>query len=243
MMFNGSKTRTWLVALCVLVMLTACAGSNTRPIADGTARAVMGSQELPAPDTTVDGRYVGKSDYRVGALDLLEISVFGIEEFSRTVRVNSSGQVTLPLIGAIEAGGKTVQELETDISERLKDGYLQNPQVTVFVAEFTSQRITVEGAVNQPGIYPITGDTSLLQAIALAKGLDRVANRSGIIVFRTIGGQRMAAVFDLRQIRAGDAPDPQVYGDDIIVVDESGARSAWREIIQSAGFLNLFRPY
>lgn len=203
----------------------------------------MGSQELPAPDTTVDGRYVGKSDYRVGALDLLEISVFGIEEFSRTVRVNSSGQVTLPLIGAIEAGGKTVQELEADISERLKDGYLQNPQVTVFVAEFTSQRITVEGAVNQPGIYPITGDTSLLQAIALAKGLDRVANRSGIIVFRTIGGQRMAAVFDLRQIRSGDAPDPQVYGDDIIVVDESGARSAWREIIQSAGFLNLFRPY
>lgn len=229
-----------LLAAGLALLLAGCVGADTRPIADGTARAVVGSSELPTPDSTVDGRYIGKSDYRVGALDLLEISVFQVPDLNRSVRVNSSGQISLPLIGAIDAGGKTVQELELEIAERLMDGYLQAPQVTVFVQEFTSQRITVEGAVNQPGIYPITGETSLLQAIALARGLDRVANRQGIIVFRTIGGQRMAAVFDINEIRAGQADDPQLYGDDIIVVDESGRRTAWRDFLQSIPAVGLF---
>lgn len=231
-----------VLLIAVVLLLAACAGTDTRAIRSGSAMAVVGSETLPAPDTTIDGRYVGQSDYRVGPLDVLEIAVFQVADLTRTVRINSSGNVSLPLIGTFAAGGKTVQELETEIAQRLRDGFLQDPQVTVYVKEFTSQRITVEGAVNGPGMFPITGQTSLLQAVALAGGMDRLANQRGVIVFRTIAGQRMAAVFDMTEIRAGQAEDPRIYGDDIVVVDFSGARSAWRELIGSLGVISLFTP-
>lgn len=234
---------TRMAALLVVALLAVgCAGTDTRAIKSGSAQAVTGSDSLPEPDSTIDGRYVGQSDYRVGPLDVLDIAVFQVEDLNRTVRINSSGNVSLPLIGTFTAGGKTVQELEAEIAERLMDGYLQNPQVTVYVKEFTSQRITVEGAVNSPGMFPITGQTSLLQAVALAGGMDRLANQNEVIVFRTIAGQRMAAVFDLNEIRAGQSEDPRIYGDDIVVVDFSGPRSAWREFLASVGAIRLFTP-
>jgi polysaccharide export outer membrane protein len=138
------------------------------------------------------------------------------------------------------AGGKTIPELETLIGEKLKNGYLQDPQVTVFVKEFTSQRVTLEGALNKPGIYPITGKTSLLQAIAMAQGLDDLADLSGVVVFRQVKGKRMGAVFDLAKVRTGEAPDPQIYGDDVIVVEQSGSKSAFRRFIQSVPAIGLF---
>lgn len=223
--------------VCAALLLAGCASnpSASNPnLAQGTA--------LPAPDTTTaSGAYEGGTDYRIGAQDLLEISVFGIEDLSRTVRVNSNGQVSLPLIGGVMAGGKTIPEVEDAIGEKLKDGYLQDPQVTVFVKEFTSQRVTLEGALNKPGIYPLTGKTTLLQAIAMAEGLDELADLEGVIVFRQIDGKRQGAVFDLAQVRAGTMPDPQVYGDDIIVVEQSGSKSAFRRFIQSVPAIGLFR--
>lgn len=231
---NTRLLRTFLV-LVLAALLGACASS-------GPSRAYLSQgKALPAPDTTTaTGAYEGGGDYRIGAQDLLEISVFGIEELSRTVRVNSNGQVSLPLIGGVMAGGKTIPELEKDIGTKLEKGYLQNPQVTVFIKEFTSQRVTLEGALNKPGIYPITGKTSLLQAIAMAQGVEELADLSGVVVFRQVDGKRMGAVFDLREVRTGNAPDPQIYGDDIIVVEQSGSKSAFRRFIQSVPAIGLF---
>ncbi|MBL0039891.1 MAG: polysaccharide export protein [Xanthomonadales bacterium] len=219
--------------LIVLALLSGCA-SNTGGLKSGTAKAVTSTSTLPVPDTTSDsGAYLGVSDYRVGPLDLLEVSVFQVPDLNRTVRINTSGQISLPLIGAIRAGGRTVSELEVEIAARLEAQYLQSPQVTVFVKEFSSQRLTVEGAVKQPGIYPITGKTSLLQAIALAKGFEDLADQRSVIVFRMIEGKKMAALFDIRQIRAGELEDPQLYGDDIVVVETSGVRSAYKSLVDS----------
>ena len=81
------------------------------------------------------------------------------------------------------------------------------------------------------------------QAIAMAEGVSDLANLQGIVVFRTVDGQRMAAVFDLKQIRAGDAIDPQIYGDDIVVVDQSGAKTGLRRVLETIPVFNLFRPY
>lgn len=228
------------LAAVMVAALTACGGGSSG-IRSGTARAVTATSDLPAPDTTSEsGAYVGASDYRVGALDLLEISVFQVEDLNRTVRINSSGQISLPLIGTVQAGGKTIAELEADIATKLEAGYLQAPQVSVFVKEFSSQRVTVEGAVKQPGIFPITGRTSLLQAIALAKGFEELAEERNVVVFRTIKGQRMAAMFDVRAIRAGEVADPQIYGDDIVVVDRSGPRSTLKTVIDSLrGFVGF----
>ena len=190
----------------------------------------------------VSGAYEGGTDYRIGAQDLLEISVFGIDDLSRTVRVNSNGQISLPLIGGVMAGGKTIPELESLIGEKLKDGYVQDPQVTVFIKEFTSQRVTLEGAVQKPGIYPLTGKTTLLQAIAMAQGVDdKTADLQGVVVFRHVEGKRMGAVFDLAAVRAGTMPDPQIYGDDIIVVEQSGSKTAFRRFIESVPIIGIFR--
>jgi polysaccharide biosynthesis/export protein len=234
----------FLALLGSLLLLAGCASNNTQSVMAGTTRAVTSTQSLPAPDSTANsGAYRGVSEYRVGPQDLLEISVFQVADLNRTVRVNTVGQVTLPLIGAVKAGGKTVQELEAEIATRLTAGYLQNPQVSVFVKEFASQRVTLEGAVKKPGIYPLTGRTSLLQAIALAEGLDPLANLQGIIVFRVIQGKKMAAAFDLKAIRAGNAEDPQIYGDDIIVVDQSGSKSAMRRFLEVLPVFNTFLIY
>jgi len=142
----------------------------------------------------------------------------------------------------VQAGGKTVPELEAELAKRYANGYLQNPQVTVFIKEYTSQRITLEGAVNKPGIYPITGKTTLLQAIALAGGVDdKVADLGGVVLMRQVNGKRMAAVFDLRQVRRGLMEDPQIFGDDIVVVEQSGSKSAYRRFIESAPAIGVFR--
>lgn len=233
-------SRLWLrlVSVCLLAcLLAACAsGGGARDSAATVAT-------LSAPDTTsASGAYEGASDYRIGAQDLLQISVFGVEELDKDVRVNSNGQISLPLIGSVMAGGRTIPELEAELAKKYADGYLQKPQVTVFVKEFTSQRITVEGAVNKPGIFPITGKTTLLQAIALAEGVDdKIADLQGIVVMRQVGGKRQAAVFDLRQVRRGNVEDPQLYGDDIVVVEQSGSKSAFRRFIESVPAIGVFR--
>jgi len=233
-----------LAALLMASLLAACAGGASKSVRSGTTKAVTSTDELGVPDTRADsGAYTGTSEYRVGAQDLIEISVFQVDELNRTVRVNSNGQITLPLIGAVQAGGKTVQELEAEIAGKLNTSFLQDPQVSVFVKEFTSQRVTLEGAVKSPGIFPITGKTSLIQAIAMAGGVTDLANLQGVVVFRNVDGQRMAAVFDLSQIRSGDAVDPQIYGDDVVVVDQSGARTGLRRILETLPVFNLFRVY
>ena len=231
-------------AILLACLLAACAGGTSGAVRSGSARAVTTTEDLGPPDTrAVSGAYTGTSEYRVGAQDLIEISVFQIADLNRTVRVNSNGQISLPLIGVVQAGGKTVQELEAELASRLSTTYLQNPQVSVFVKEFTSQRVTVEGSVKSPGIYPITGKTSLLQAIVMGGGVTEVANLQGVVVFRNVNGERMAAVFDLKQIRSGNAVDPQIYGDDIVVVDQSGAKTGLRRVLEVLPVFNMFRVY
>ena len=224
------------LACLLLLLLAACASGGGQRVANVSA------EPLPAPDSTsASGAYKGATDYRIGAQDLLAISVFGVQELNKEVRVNSNGQISLPLIGGVMAGGRTIPELEDDLAKKYSTGYLQNPQVSVFVKEFTSQRITLEGAFNKPGIYPITGRTNLLQGIAMGGGLnDQLADPGGIVVMRNVGGKRMAAVYDLRQVRRGTVENPELYGDDIVVVEQSGSKTAFRRLIESIPVLGVF---
>lgn len=225
----------WLiVAVTLIVALGGCASNSS-------ARKVTASAPLPAPDTTnASGAYEGASDYRLGAQDLIEVSVFGVQDLNKTVRINSNGQISLPLVGSVMAGGRSIPELEADLAKLYADGYVRNAQVSVFVKEFTSQRITLEGAVVKPGIYPLTGKTSLLQAVAIAGGLDPLADLSGVVLFRQVDGQKMAAAYDMRDIRSGKTPDPPLYGDDIIVVEQSGSKTALRRFLDAVPALGLF---
>jgi polysaccharide biosynthesis/export protein len=192
-------------------------------------KAAASAQKIFAAN---DGQPTGAAadDYKISPLDVLDIDVFGVEELKRTVQVSSSGIITLPLINQVKAGGRTSEQLEADIAKKLSVNYLQSPQVSVFVKEYTSQRITVDGAVKKPGIFPTTGKVSLLQAIALAEGLNEVADPSGILLFRTVNGKRMAARFDLKQVRSGTVQDPMLQAGDIVMVDESATRTTLRDV-------------
>jgi polysaccharide export outer membrane protein len=230
-----------MTIICMLMLacllLGGCASGPA--LAPGpNSHVIVNANGLPAPDVDPTARIV--SDYRIGPLDLLTVSVMGVSELSQDIRVNAGGDITLPLIGAVHAGGRTVEQLQGDIAKKLSDGYLQNPQVTVFIKEYTSQRITVEGAVAKPGAIPLIGSTTLLQTIANAGGLSDLADTRGVVVFRVIKGQKMGAVFDLDAIRHGAADDPPLYGDDIVVVETSGSKSRLRAFIQATPLLFIF---
>lgn len=226
-----------IAAAAALLLLVACSsGPGLRATVDGAA--------LPPPDTSgQNATQMAGSDYRVGPEDVLEVTVFGVPDLSRTVRVNATGQITLPLVGSVQAGGLTIPALESEIAKDLSKSYLQNPQVSVFVKEFASQRITMEGALSKPGIYPITGRTTLLQAVAIAGGMDKLARTSNVVLFREIKGRRMAAVFDMGKISSGESPDPQVYGGDVVVVPKSGAKTTLENVIRASPLIGLFFLY
>ena len=226
-----------ITCMFLMLLLVACnSGGGVRKAAAGVAGG------LPPPDTKLSsGVFQGAMEYRIGAQDLLTISVLSVPELNKDVRVKSNGQVTLPLIGVIMAGGRTIPELEGDLARKYSDGYLQRPQVSVFVKEFTSQRVTLEGAISKPGIYPINGSMTLIQAIAVAGGLDdKIADMSGIVLIRQVNGQRMAAAYDLRQLRKGVLEDPMIYGGDIITVEQSASKSAMRRFIETLPLLGVF---
>lgn len=180
-------------------------------------------------------------EYRVGPSDLIEISVFQVPELSKTVRVGARGNLTLPLIGEIQAGGLTAQQLEALIASKLRENYLQDPQVSVFIKEYISQRVTVEGAVNKPGVFPISGKTTLLQAIAMAGGLDKLADPNDIKLFRDRkDGTRETIPYDLELIREGESPDPVLSTSDVVVVGKSGARSTIKDISETLRDISIF---
>lgn len=172
-------------------------------------------------------------DYRLGPYDKISVKVFGEEKLSvEHVQIDAGGVIVLPLIGPVVAGGKTSTELSQDVEARLGERYLQSPHVSILIEEAVSQRIAVTGAVMESGVFALKGRTTLMQAIAMAKGPDiKYANLSEVAVFRQIDGRNAVGVFDLKAIRAGKAQDPDVYGGDSIVVSSSKSKTFWRELV------------
>jgi polysaccharide export outer membrane protein len=215
-------------------------GLSAGPTADSKEKAVR----LPkAADAFVSATAPGSAAYRIGPLDVLEISVFKAPELARTVQVADSGTINLPLVGEIKTVGKTAQEVERDLAAKLGAKYMQSPQVTVYVKEYNSQRVTVEGAVKKPGVYPIRGKTTLMQTIAMAEGLDLSSDTSNVVVFRHVEGKRFAAKFDIDQIRAGKAEDPVMKQGDLVVANASAIKAVWQDLLRvlpiSAAFIPL----
>ena len=183
------------------------------------------------------------SEYRIAPLDKLNVTVFQVADLTRDVDVDLGGNINLPLIGPLRAVDLTTAQLQDQIEQRLGARYLQNPDVTVTVRESSRRHITVDGAVNSPGQYQVAGRTTLLQAVAMARGTNDSANPRRVAVFRQIQGQRHAAAFDLTSIRRGNAEDPVIYTGDIIVVDGSQLRAIQREIMSSLPLFSVFRPF
>ncbi len=184
----------------------------------------------------------GSPSYKIGSLDLLEIAVYKVPDLSRTVQVAENGAINLPLIGETNVAGMTAQELERDLAKKLGDKYLQKPQVSVAVKEFNSQRITIEGAVKRPGVYPLKGRTTLLQLVAQTEGLTEVAENEVVIV-RFKNGKRVAAKYDIDEVRSGTAEDPTLLTGDMIIVGTSAIKTAFNNVLKSLPLASVIKPF
>ena len=207
---------------------------------DENSSAVRVSSALPPPDQT--GMAVDLANYQIGPLDVIRVEVFGAPELTREAEVDGAGNFSLPLAGPVIAAGRTPAELSAIIAEQLRARYLKNPQVSVNIIKAQSKMFTVDGAVRQPGNYPLAGKITLQQAIATARGADEAANLNNVVIFRTVSNQKAAALYSLKDIRAGRLEDPQIYGNDIIVVGESAARRFQRDFGSMFPMLGQFVP-
>ena len=213
-----------------LVALTICAAgpsvSGESPAAAPAAQMVIATN---GPNPVTSSQLTAA--YRIGPRDILSIDVFQVPDLSRVVQVDGSGLIAFPPIGQLTAAGRSTADLSNDISTALAAHYVKDPLVSVTMKESQSQRVTVDGAVEQPGVYPLTGPTTLLQAVALARGPDpRIANLHKVSIFRTVAGRRVTTTFDLSAIRSGRHADPEVLANDTIVVDTSAGRSFLRDL-------------
>jgi len=219
----------FLFVAAILTTLPACADRAVYGM--DPALTVTQESELPAPgagDMTAASR-----PYFVGPYDKLRVDVFGVEELSnREVQADAAGRISFPLVGTVEAGGRTPGEIADVISERLRGNYIRDPQVSVNLIETLSQNVTVDGEVEQPGIFPVVGDMTLLRAVARAGGTTEYARQKNVVVFRTIEGQRYAGLYNLEGIRRGNYADPAIYPNDIVVVGESAATRRFERILQ-----------
>lgn len=214
----------------------AAAASSDVPAAaaDGGAPAALASASPSASANT--------ADYRISPRDILDISVFQVPDLTKSVQVNEDGNVTLPLVGKIELGGKTPHEAEQILGDQLRKRYLQSPQVSIFVKQY-GQRVTVNGEVKGARVLTLDGKVTLSEAIANAGGLSDLANSERVHIARLNGQHVRDEVYNLDDIQAGKIPDPLLHGGDIIVAEQSGTRVALKnvkDLLPFAIFANLF---
>lgn len=217
-----------LVALC----LAACStrGGNV-PYAPA---------DFAAPDRALPSEVA--YDLALGPLDMVKVSVFRVPELSGDYQVDAKGELALPLIGTMNVRELTPTQLGKELEQRYGQRYLNNPQITVRVTSSVNNNVTVEGGVDSPGMYPLTTKITLVDAIALARGINTTdGNPRRVIVFRKNAGKTMAAAFDLVAIRRGEMEDPVIYPGDTVVVDSSAMRAVYRDLLQAIPLVTIFQ--
>jgi polysaccharide export outer membrane protein len=206
--------RVCVVVIAALALsLAGCGGGRSHPLApvspppaasdavrEPASADVPGGAAQPAPgdfgNAALNRRLLSRttppsaeSDLPLGAGDLVEVSVFEVEELSKLkVRVSRRGTVTLPLVGSVTAAARTPDELEGEIRDRLQQKYMHQPQVSVFVIEHASQRVAILGAVRKGGVQPLTGRLRLADALAMAEGLADDADHTVFLIRRVPSG-------------------------------------------------------
>ncbi len=240
--------KTYNISVLVIVAsLTACTSSSPYvPTAAETSAAARSVDAINAQTNT--SPYASatpiKSSYQSGAApsykrapvvsdristeDTLDVNVFKVPDLSaKGLTVEASGAISLPLVGTVQVAGLTIAQAEQKITQRLTE-FMQAPQVSISrTSKAIEKRVTVEGAVKTPGVFPIKGNLSFLQAIALAQGLTEVGDSRGVFFYRD--GTRHLVNLDL--VRNGTISDPILRGDDRIVVMQDSAKVREKKVL------------
>lgn len=228
--------RTWFIPIMAVaaMALNGCADTRGGPIPYSVSN--FGQPDAPAVASLGAG-------YRIAPMDTVNVKVFKMPDLSGDYEVDLTGQLSMPLIGNVSAADLTTAQLDDALTRRLGEKYLENPDVSVGIKSSSRRNVTIDGAVNRAGAFPVMGPMTLMQAIALAGGTSPEANARRVAIFRTIGGQRQAAAFDLTSIRRGEAKDPEIYAGDIVVIDGSSVKAAQKQILNSLPILSIFKPF
>jgi polysaccharide export outer membrane protein len=171
----------------------------------------------PAPSKYPE-QQVHVEDTTLGPGDLFDVRVFGQEGMSATYSVSNEGAISFPLIGSVEVGGKTPAAVERDIRERLADGYLRDPQVSVLVREYKSKKISVFGQVRKPGTFGYTDGMTVVEAIAQAGGFNEMARKNAVTVTRKHDDKQTKYTVPVESIGEGKAENFFIRPGDVVFV-------------------------
>jgi polysaccharide export outer membrane protein len=198
--------------------LIGCLLASLGPLGAVNSIAQVAPDSKPAPVSSQVPE-IELSSYRVGPEDMLEISVWREEGLKKEVLVRPDGGMSYPLIGDVQAAGKTVLEIRQEIARRL-ERFIPDPAVSVAILKVGSQRIYVIGRVNKPGEYPIGRYVDVLQALSLAGGLTPFADRNDIRVMRREGDRQVVLPFEYGRVVRGEKLEQnvQLRGGDVVVV-------------------------
>jgi len=157
--------------------------------------------------------------YKIGAQDVLNISVWKEPDLTQTVPVRPDGKISMPLLNDVQAAGLTPTELRDHIAEALKK-YVTDPVVTVIVTQINSERVYITGEVTHPGAFPLVPGMTILQALSSTGGFTNFANTKKIYMFRMVNGKRVDFPFNYKDVIHGKKLDENVVlqaGDTIVV--------------------------
>ena len=196
-----------LSAACLLGSCSLWAQANARSEgqSDSSAQAVPASR---ASEST--GAKPHDASFVIGNDDLLAVNVWKEPDISRSIPVRSDGKISLPLVGEVQAAGRTPLKLEQDIAERLKN-FISEPEVTVMVQQINSQKFNILGQVNRPGSYILSNSSTVLDAIALAGGFRDFAKQKSIYILRqNSDGSEARLSFNYKEVIKGQNPAQNV---------------------------------
>jgi polysaccharide export outer membrane protein len=225
--------RALLFSSFALIALSGCAGTRGGSIPYDVAN--FGKPDPPSASLLPE-------DYQIAPMDTLSVKLVGDDTVDGDYVVDLMGNISMPLIGDVRVAGLTPHQLHELLAKKLGEKYYEHPDVTVTMKASAGRNLTVDGAVNHAGAFPVLGSTSLMQAVALAGGVTDDANAHRVAIFRTIDGRREAAAFDLVSIRRGEMEDPQVYAGDIVVVDGNNIQKALKNMFMTTPLLRIFTP-
>ena len=162
----------------------------------------------------------GEPSDRIGVDDVFEVRVFGEADLTGAYRVSTDGTIDFPLAGRLGVAGITTTELQQILVDRLKEGYLKSPQVSVMMKEWNSRKVSVLGQVKNPGAVPYKPNMTIVDAIVGAGGFTATAAKNSVNLRREGGGKVQTRVYPVANITEGQSPNVLVLPGDVLVVDE-----------------------
>lgn len=239
MLKTWAASRGWALLLCSIVI---CASVTSAQVQAAHPEVSPGpvfpdaAQSSAAPSATLS-RPGADGKARLGIGDLVELSVYDVPELNMRTRVNSGGDLYLPLIDYVHVEGLTIEDAERVIERRLEQGgFVRNPHVQLFVTDFTSAGVNVLGEVGKPGIYPVLGEQKLFDVISAAGGLTDRAGRSVSITHRAQQDKQLTLTIS-RNVDEHPESNVSVFAGDTIVVRRADAIYVVGDVARPSGFL------